>query len=348
MRVLSKAGSRRVGMMVIAVAIGASVTAAPAMPEFTPAPPAHARVGPSPNVGKCVNLANTLEPPNEGDWGGAFHDEDARIIRDAGFATVRVPVNFLGHAMAKPPYMLDRTFMARARHVIDTLREAGLNVIVDQHNNDDLSAAPEQNRERSAAVWRQVAAALRDEPANVWFELLNEPHGKLTNANLLATLTPSLAAIRVTNPKRVVVIGGQNWSGVDSLATLPMPNDPYVVPTFHYYDPFEFTHQGATFVHPAPPFGRTFGGSADVPQLQDSLAKIRAFEARTGRVPFVGEYGAIETIPLRQRTLYYHTVTSAFASMGLASCAWGYRNAFPLWKDGRWLPGLVEAIAAPK
>ena len=335
--------------MAIALISGASGTAAPLLPEFMPAPPAHARIGPTPNLGKCVNLANTLEPPNEGDWGPAFRDADARIIRDAGFATVRVPINFLGHALAKPPYTLDARFMARARQVIDTLRAAGLNVIVDQHNNDDLSAAPDLNRDRSAGVWRQVAAALRDEPANVWFELLNEPHGKLTNANLLTTLTPSLAAIRETNPSRVVILGGQNWSGVDSLATLALPDDPYVVPTFHYYDPFEFTHQGASFVHPAPPpMGRPFGGPADAAQLQQALAKVRAFEDRTGRVPFVGEYGAIEKIPLPERTLYYHTVTSAFASMGLASCAWGYRNAFPLWKDGRWLPGLVEGIAAPK
>lgn len=318
------------------------------MPDFLPAPAAHARLGPTVQLGKCVNLANTLEPPKEGDWGPAFRDEDARIIREAGFSTVRVPVNFLGHAGATPPYALDRTFMARVRHVVDTLRASGLNVIVDQHENQDLSAAPEENRDRSAAVWRQVAVALRDEPANVWFELLNEPHDRLTDANLLATLEPSLSAIRESNPKRIVVLGGERWSGTDSLETLPLPNDPYVVPTFHYYDPFEFTHQGATFVHPSPPFGRSFGGPADAAQLQIALAKVKAFMARTGRVPFVGEYGAIETIPLDQRTLYYRTVSSAFASVGIASCAWGYRNAFPLWKNGKWVPGLVNAISAPK
>jgi endoglucanase len=31
-----------------------------------------------------------------------------------------------------------------------------------------------------------------------------------------------------------VIVGGQNWSGIDSLATLQLPDDPYVVPTFHY------------------------------------------------------------------------------------------------------------------
>jgi len=287
----------RMRLIAVVVTMSACGVAAAEMPQFQAAPAATARVGPSPNLGKCINLANTLEPPNEGDWGPAFRDEDAQIIRAAGFSTVRVPVNFLGHASARPPYTLDPRFMARMRHVIDTLRAAGLNVIVDQHSNDDLSAAPERNVERSAAVWRQVAAQLRDEPANVWFELLNEPHGKLTNINLLATLTPSLAAVRETNPTRIVVIGGERWSGVDSLATLPLPDDPYVVPTLHDYDPFEFTHQGAKFIHPAPPFGRGYGGTEDVAQLQGNLAKVRTFMTRTGRVPFVGEYGAIESIP---------------------------------------------------
>jgi endoglucanase len=339
--------ARRVGL-VIAAAIAMSAAAAAEIPQFNPAPAAVARTGPRPNLGKCINLANTLEPPNEGDWGAAFRDDDAKIIRSAGFATVRVPINFLGHAQAKPPYTIDAKFMARARHVIDTLREAGLKVIVDQHNNDDLSAAPEANIARSAGVWRQVAAELRDEPASVWFELLNEPHDHLANANLLATLTPSLAAIRETNPTRIIVVGGERWSGVDSLATLQLPDDPYVVPTFHDYDPFEFTHQGATFVHPSPPFGRSFGSAEDAAVLQGNLEKVRAYMVRTGRVPFLGEYGAIETVPPGQRLAWYRATSSAFASIGVASCAWGYRNAFPLWRDGKWVPGLVEAIAAPR
>src|SRR6476646_9430554 len=129
------------GLAVLTIAASACAAASSASPVFTPAPAATARVGPSPRLSKCINLANTLEPPNEGEWGPAFRDEDARILRSAGFSTVRVPVNFLGHARANPPYTLDRRFMARARHVIDTLRASGLNVIVDQHNNEDLSAA---------------------------------------------------------------------------------------------------------------------------------------------------------------------------------------------------------------
>ena len=343
------AGPLQTGLKIAAAALAIGpLSAVASAADFTPVQAAHARTGPTALLGKCINLANTLEPPNEGDWGPAFSDADARIIHDAGFSTVRLPVNFLCHALAKPPYTREARFMSRVRHEIDRLRDTGLSVIVDQHDNHDLSMFPEANRDRLAAVWRQIASGLRNEPSNVWFELLNEPHGSLTNANLLATLAPSLAAIRTTNPTRIVVIGGERWSGVDSLASLPLPDDPNIIPTFHYYDPFEFTHQGARFVRPSPPFGRRFGSAADWSQLRDSLSKVRAYMARTGRVPFVGEYGAIETIPLDQRSLYYHTVSAAFASLGVASCAWGYRNAFPLWKDGRWLSGMVGAIAAPQ
>ena len=152
--------------------------------------------------------------------------------------------------------------------------------------------------------------------------------------------------MRATNPTRPVVIGGQNWSGVDSLATIQYPDDPYLVPTFHSYDPFEFTHQGAPFVTPVLPTGRAFGTAADNQQLDANLVKVQNFMARTGRVPFLGEYGAYEGVPLDQRIAYYRAMSSAYASIGVQSCAWGYTNTFHLWTDsGGWNTDLLNAIA---
>ena len=53
-------------------------------------------------------------------------------------------------------------------------------------------------------------------------------------------------------------------------------------------------------------------------------------------------------LPVEQRARYYHAVSSAFASIGVASCAWGYRSGFRLRQGDSWLPGLVESIAAPR
>ena len=69
-------------------------------------------------------------------------------------------------------------------------------------------------------------------------------------------------------------------------------DDPYVVPTFHYYEPFAFTHQGAGWLTPPPPLGRAYGTPADQARLERDLEKVRAYMARTGRVPVMGEYGA--------------------------------------------------------
>jgi len=219
-------------------------------------------------------------------------------------------------------------------------------VILDMHNFDELFADPAGNTTRFAEMWRQIGAEFAAAPTSVWFELTNEPHGSLTNTNLVATLTPALTALRVTNPTRPVIIGGQDYSGVGSLATLSLPADPYVVPTIHTYDPFYFTHQGATWVTPTPPLGRTFGTAADYAELDSNLRAVRDYITRTGRVPFVGEYGVNDdpAIPLSQRVLYYGTITSAYASIGIQTCAWAYTNTFKLRDASDWLPGMLAAI----
>jgi endoglucanase len=318
---------------------------APTPTPYAPAPAARATTGPTLPISRCVNIANMLEARREGDWGRPFQDADAARIRQAGFATVRLPVRFSSHALATPPYTIDPAFMTRVRHVVDANLAAGLNVIIDLHNYDELFTDPNGNKARFTELWRQVAAEFRGAPANVWFELINEPHGALTDANLLDVLSPALAAVRATNPTRPVIIGGQNYSGIDSLATLAFPDDPNIVPTFHYYDPFDFTHQGARFINPVLPTGRSFGTAADAAQLESALAKVRNFMSRTGRVPFAGEYGAYDRIPLDQRAAYYRTISTAFASIGIQSCAWGYTNTFHLWNDGSgWLTQISDGI----
>jgi endoglucanase len=336
---------------ILAACVCAGAMAQPPTPppqpaRHVPGPAARPGTGISLPLGKCVNLSNMLETPREGVWGRAFQDEDATRIRRAGFATVRLPVRFSGHALAAAPFTIDPTFMARVRHVVDTNLAAGLNVILDLHNYEELMRDPDAHRVRFAALWRQVAAEFRSAPATLWFELANEPNDRLNDATLMGVLTPALAEVRATNPTRPVIVGGQSWSGIDSLATLTLPDDRYIVPTFHYYDPFDFTHQGADWIHPSPPRGRLFGTPADHVQLEAALGKVRTYMTRTGRVPFMGEYGAFEQVPMEQRIIYYRTISAAFASAGIQGCAWGYTNTFHLWRDGHgWTRDLLDAIS---
>ncbi|WP_271077256.1 glycoside hydrolase family 5 protein [Aurantiacibacter sp. MUD61] len=300
-------------------------------------------------VGQCINVGNHLEPEQESSWGGEILDaEDFASIRGAGFDTIRLPVRWANKTGPGPDYVVDAVWMDRVQEVVDMAFAADLNVLLDSHNFEELHANPAANTAKLAAIWRQIGARFADYPdERLWFEIENEPHDALTNRNLLDTLTPALLAIRETNSSRPVVIGGEWWSGVDSLATLELPDDPNVHPTFHYYEPFDFTHQGASWVDPSPTIGRTYGTEADRQRLANDALKVVAYMARTGRTPFIGETGAYDAhISLEQRVAYHSAVTQQFAPLGIDSCMWAYTNTFPFrdQETGEWHPELLEAI----
>jgi endoglucanase len=305
-------------------------------------------------VGACINMGDQLESQSETAHGGArIEAADFKRIRAAGFTTARIPVRWSNKTGEGPGYAIDPAWMARVTTVVDQALSAHLNVILNDHHFDALDTDPAANSAKLAAIWTQVAKQFAGRSAkHLWFEIENEPHEKLTNANLEATLAPALAAIRASNPKRPVVIGGENWSGIDALATLELPDDANLYPTFHYYEPFDFTHQGAGWVKPKPPaLGRTYGTVRDQGRLVDDANKIRAYVARTGLVPFMGETGAYDAhIPLEQRVQYTRAVHQAFAPLGVGICAWAYTNTFPFYdhKAGRWLPGMRGALGLPE
>ncbi|HSG34119.1 MAG TPA: glycoside hydrolase family 5 protein [Sphingomonadaceae bacterium] len=300
-------------------------------------------------VGNCINMGNHLEAfPTEGSWRGKrIEATDFARIRAAGFETVRIPVRWLNKSGAEPPHAIDPAWLERVGEVVDWALAADLKVLLNSHHFESVHENPAAAQDHLAAVWAQIAAYFAGRPDDrLWFEIENEPHDRFTNALIVPTLSPALAEIRKVSPDRPVIIGGENWSGIDSLATLDMPDDPHVYPTFHYYEPFDFTHQGASWVEADFPLGREYGREADRERLVRDVAKVRAYVARTGKVPFMGETGAHTTVPLSDRIAYHRAVRDAFAGEVSGICAWGYTNTFEFWdqEQGEWLPGLLEAF----
>lgn len=301
-------------------------------------------------VGKCINMGNMLEPEHEGSWGGApIERADFERIAKAGFDTVRIPVRWHNKSIDRAPYTIDPQWMARVEQVVGWALANDLNVILNSHHFDPIHEDPLDVAEWHGGVWKQIADRFADSPVDrLWFELENEPHDKFDHSNLIATLTPALEAVRASNPTRPVIIGGEKWSGIDSLATLPLPDDDHIYPTFHYYDPFPFTHQGAQWVAPdIPPAGRKFGNAADMAQLRADVAKVQAYIEREGKVPFMGESGAYDKhVSTPERAAYHHAIRTAFEPVGVGICTWAYANTFPFYdrKAGRWLPGMLDAV----
>ncbi|MGK2908833.1 MAG: glycoside hydrolase family 5 protein [Sphingobium sp.] len=313
---------------------------------YTLKPAAKPRAGIALPLGKCINMGGMMERPNEGDLGRPIRESDFRIIRDGGFRTVRLPIVFSAHTRDEPPYTIDPAYMARVKRMADAGLDAGLNVMIDVHAYREMMDDPEGETARFTAIWRQIAETFKDAPKGLWFELLNEPTNRLWNkVSVWTVYRPALAAIRKTNPTRPVIVAGNLGSRVDSLASLQMPDDPYLVPTVHMYDPKEFTHQGAKWTINRYARGRAFLNT-DRAVINERVAAVKAYMDRTGRVPFLGEYGAIDDASIKpaERVKYYGTVSAAFASIGVQNCAWSYVNGFNLYKNGAWVPGMLKAI----
>ncbi|APG62326.1 hypothetical protein LPB140_05385 [Sphingorhabdus lutea] len=326
-------------------AIGAAI--------FTLNMPAIAKTDSLP-VGRCINMGNHFEPPTEAGFGGRkIADNDFEIIAKAGFNTIRLPVRWSTHMVDgpsgdAPEYKIDPKYMKRIKYVVDNARQSNLNIILNSHHFEEIHSDPsEKNIAKLAAMWKQIAIIFADYPTeNLWFEIENEPHDKFNDSNLLDVLTPALYEIRKSNPDRPVIIGGEFWSGIKSLQTLKLPDDPHIIPTFHYYDPFDFTHQGATWVDNPPPMGREYGSKEDKANLKADVQKIKDYIAQTGKTPFMGEFGANGPVPLEQRVKYQKAVRQAFDEVNIGMCAWAYTNTFPLYDSStkKWVPGMLDAM----
>lgn len=301
-------------------------------------------------IGPCINIGNTLEVPKANKLGdGAVTAADFQRIRAAGFDTVRLPVRWDDRSLSTAPYTVEPAWLNQVQSTVDMALAAGLKVILNSHHFQPIHKDPLGVQPWHTAVWTQIAPRFKDYPTDrLWFELENEPHDKFDDSNLRQVLDPALAAVRKTNPTRPVIIGGQSWSGIDSLATLSLPDDPNVYPTFHYYDPFDFTHMGASWTAPnIPPPGRVYGSQADAQRLVADVAKIKAYAARTGLMPFMGESGAYDKhASLAQRVAYTKAVRDAFVPAGIPVCQWAYKNTYPFWDkaNGQWIPGLRGAL----
>ena len=104
--------------------------------------------------------------------------------------------------------------------------------------------------DRLATQWMQIATMLGGIPVDrLVFEVLNEPEIE-DIARTLHVQQRLIQAVRHVTPARVVVVGGAHFSDIADLVALrPLPL-PGVVYSFHFYEPHNFTHQGATWGWP--------------------------------------------------------------------------------------------------
>jgi len=305
----------------------------------------------APKMTRGVNLGNALEAPTEGEWGVILEERYFREIARAGFDTVRVPVRWSAHAGAEPPYTIDPVFMERIDWVVDQALRRGLTIVLNMHHYEELATEPDGHCERFLSLWRQIAEHYRSYPPRLVFELLNEPNSALTANKWNDLLFDALLVGRQSNPTRLVVVGPARWNTIEALGELDLPDDPNLIVTFHYYQPFEFTHQGAEWVTGSDAWlGATWDGmQVEQDILRGDLDRALTWAQKHDRPLWLGEFGAYEKAPLDSRLRWTSFVAREAEARGIGWCYWEFCAGFGVYdrETHTWRQSLLEALIPP-
>ena len=279
-------------------------------------------------------------------------EADFQRVAAWGFDHVRVPFSY--EVIEKYGFeYLDRAVM--------WAQNAGLNIVLDMHkephydfDNPDSSQSLmflyEELQVEFAAYWKMIAEHFKDEGQYVAFEILNE----VTDERPVVwnrIVKKCVEAIREVSPERNIIIGGVMWNSIDSMAKLPEFKDEHVIYTFHFYEPFALTHQGASWVEASASFqqavtypagleayldyaahsGRSaalFEGLQRVDHqfLEKYIQPAVDFAAKRQVKVYVGEWGCIRNADAMSRRAYMQDVCALLKRYGIGNAVWNYRD----------------------
>lgn len=330
--------NRNIGILTIAVAAVAYLALL--------TPPAHADA--FGRLGRGVNVLG-YDPLWTDPAKARFRPPLYRAIHDGGFRTVRINLQAFAHMDAS--HRLDPTWLHTLDSVVKQATDAGLNVILDEHDFHPCGRDAANCRVKLLAFWSQVAERYRNAPPSVLFELLNEPNGELTGAKWNALLGDALRIVRRDNPTRTVVIGPANGNYFAALGDLRLPeDDPNILVTVHYYNPFGFTHQGAPWVRAdiKERTGVSWGSKADRAKLYREFDAIAQWATAHHRQMLVGEFGTYDKAPAANRLAWTTAVVNAAEKRHFAWAYWQFEGSFGTYDidQGHWIEPLHRALVS--
>jgi endoglucanase len=274
-------------------------------------------------LGRGMNLGNALEAPQEGAWGVTLKSQYFQAIKDAGFNSVRIPINWSAHALKEPPYTIDTAFFERVDWAIEQALSRDLLAVIDMHHYGEMDQDPSHNAPELLALWKQIADRYRDRPQTLVFEPFNEPQANFTDQRWNEILPGLLQTIRERNPGRMLIVGPGYWNSVDHLAMLQLPKDDRrLIVTFHYYKPMRFTHQGQNWIPESMAWkGTTWGNGQERLELHEDFEKAAEWASQQRRPIYLGEFGSSEQADDAARISWTQAVTR---EAGRFDFSWSY------------------------
>ena len=327
-----------------------------------------------------VNLGDYLESWPRREWSIQVAPEEFAQMKHEGFDHVRVPIGWQHYAGPGPDFTLSREIFGLADYAVTNSLNNGLAVMINIHHFDELDADPAGATAEFLAIWRQIAAHYAGFPEKLAFELDNEPHQNATTALMNPIYASVIPLIRESNPHRTIFVEPGDWGSIGALKDLVLPPDDNVIVSVHCYDPFYFTHQGATWTDGQTPVtGIQFPGPPATPLVPDpnlalkpymtnwigryntlptpenpsspaafenKLRYVRAWSDYYGRPAHLGEFGAFTKGDSASRARFYSAFRQTAEEQQLGWAIWDWSAGFRYWdkKAGQPMPGMAEAL----
>lgn len=272
-------------------------------------------------LGAGVNTSNWLEaywliPYNAFPEVNRYNRSKVQALRDAGFVTFRLPVIFERLGDPNPPYTLNTNHIAFS--LVDSMiawaAEMDFRLIIDNHHGLPLTNANYLSQiPRLQAVWTQLANRYGNlDPERYFFEVYNEPENDISNANWRTVAQAVVQTIRQhESATHSILIGANQWNNGTALLNFTPLSDSNIIYTFHYYDPYFFTHQGMSWTSPPyfPP--RTFPLAGEMDELNNLFASLKNW-ADSWQVPVnMGEFGVATSADAASRCSWVQAVMNA-------------------------------------
>lgn len=337
-------------------------------------------------LGRGVNLSHWLSQrdktmPDPRDF---FTADDVALIIAQGWDHIRLPIE--ESIMWNEDGSQNETAFQTLETAISWIHQAGLKAIVDLHivNSHHFNAINDggkntlftsvESQDQLLDLWTQLSALLNHWPNDfLAYEILNEAVAdEAEDWNKL--VAKAIASIRSREPNRPIVIGSNQWQSVGTFPLLRVPEgDPNLILSFHFYNPFPFTHHQASWVgdysaYDGPinypgmllteeqlaategqPYHEMLKGN-NGPHTKATLHRdmIPAIEyARAHRLPlYCGEWGSLKTVDRDDFLQWYTDMAQILDAEGINHAIWDYQGSFGI-KDygtGKVDTEMLEAI----
>jgi endoglucanase len=272
-------------------------------------------------------------------------------------------------------------FLTELDRVVKTIVDHKLAVIIGIHPESSYKATLRTGGDgvkRFAMMWQALAKHYaQTDPELVIFEIMNEC--ELDDPYRWQGIQSFVAQqIRLAAPGHTIIASGARWDGLDDLLQiqpLPLGN---IIYTFHNYEPFPFTHQGANWTspevenlsnvpYPSSPdavqanlaqeptlagkfFIEQYGlGRWNADRIEATLHFAQLWSQQYHAPVYCGEFGVhIPVVNPQMRAHWIHDTRVAFEKNEIGWAMWDYQTNFGLVskQNGKAIPDplIVEAL----